>query len=221
MADSQPLLSLDWDPVAAEGLLRDVFGIVVDEVIWKGTSATEKVGPFSLLFLLINLVQNLTLSTRLLPRLYYRLTVCLRDWVLGLTVLIYHCSCVALSAHWWCLVPTEMSFGQQSIECLRAPRISQFSSEVCEWKEPEELKQLLDLELQSQGESQEQILERCRAVIRYSVKTCGSWLLVGGVFGVCTQLHSELPAPFSRSPSLLQPALLRVGSSCSGRAHCH
>ncbi|KAM5332673.1 cysteine sulfinic acid decarboxylase isoform 2-T8 [Glossophaga mutica] len=85
MAASQPLLSLDWDPVAAEALLRDVFGIVVDEVIWKGTSATEK---------------------------------------------------------------------------------------VCEWKEPEELKQLLDLELQSQGESQEQILERCRAVIRYSVKTC-------------------------------------------------
>ncbi|XP_011903507.1 PREDICTED: cysteine sulfinic acid decarboxylase isoform X2 [Cercocebus atys] len=45
------------------------------------------------------------------------------------------------------------------------------SQKVCEWKEPEELKQLLDLELRSQGESQEQILERCRAVIRYSVKT--------------------------------------------------
>lgn len=45
-------------------------------------------------------------------------------------------------------------------------------TEVCEWKEPEELKQLLDLELRSQGESQEQILERCRAVICYSVKTC-------------------------------------------------
>ncbi|XP_033722514.1 cysteine sulfinic acid decarboxylase isoform X2 [Tursiops truncatus] len=85
MADSQPLLSLDGDAVAAEALLRDVFGIVVDEVIRKGTSASEK---------------------------------------------------------------------------------------VCEWKEPEELKQLLDLELRNEGESQEQILERCRAVIRYSVKTC-------------------------------------------------
>ncbi|XP_059538986.1 cysteine sulfinic acid decarboxylase isoform X4 [Myotis daubentonii] len=85
MADSKPLPSLDWDPVAAEALLRDVFGVVVDEVIWKGTSASEK---------------------------------------------------------------------------------------VCEWKEPEELKQLLDLELRSQGESKEQILERCQAVIRYSVKTC-------------------------------------------------
>lgn len=27
MADSEPLLSLDGDPVAAEALLRDVFGI--------------------------------------------------------------------------------------------------------------------------------------------------------------------------------------------------
>ncbi|XP_024900995.1 cysteine sulfinic acid decarboxylase isoform X1 [Pteropus alecto] len=122
MADSKPLFSLDGDPVAAEALLRDVFGIVVDEVIRKGTSASEK---------------------------------------------------------------------------------------VCEWKEPKELKQLLDLELRSQGESQEKILERCRAVIRYSVKTCEPWVLVGRVSGVCTQLHSELPAPFSRSPSLLQPALLR------------
>ncbi|MBZ3872741.1 Cysteine sulfinic acid decarboxylase [Sciurus carolinensis] len=84
MADSKLLPSLDGDPVAVETLLQDVFGIVVDEAIRKGTSASEK---------------------------------------------------------------------------------------VCEWKEPEELKQLLDLELQSQGESQEQILERCRAVIRYSVKT--------------------------------------------------
>ncbi|GAB5573842.1 glutamate decarboxylase 1 isoform X2 [Prionailurus iriomotensis] len=84
MADSKPLFSLDGDPVAAEALLRDVFGIVVDEVIRKGTSASEK---------------------------------------------------------------------------------------VCEWKEPEELKRLLDLELRSQGEAPEQILARCRAVIRYSVKT--------------------------------------------------
>uniref|UniRef100_A0A8C8WKV8 Cysteine sulfinic acid decarboxylase n=1 Tax=Panthera leo TaxID=9689 RepID=A0A8C8WKV8_PANLE len=42
MADSKPLFSLDGDPVAAEALLRDVFGIVVDEVIRKGTSASEK-----------------------------------------------------------------------------------------------------------------------------------------------------------------------------------
>lgn len=51
MADSKPLLSRGGDPMAAEALLRDVFGIVVDEIIWKGTSASEKVGPFSRLFL--------------------------------------------------------------------------------------------------------------------------------------------------------------------------
>lgn len=134
MADSKPLLSLDGDPAAAEALLQDVFGIVVDEVIRKGTSASEK---------------------------------------------------------------------------------------VCEWKEPEELKQLLDLELRSEGESQEQILERCRAVIRYSVKTCGSWVPEGGVSGIHPQLHPEPPARFSRSPSFLQPALLRVGSPCPSWAHCH
>ncbi|XP_052605004.1 cysteine sulfinic acid decarboxylase isoform X1 [Peromyscus californicus insignis] len=84
MAASRPLTALDGDPMAVEALLRDVFGIVLDEAVRKGTSASEK---------------------------------------------------------------------------------------VCEWKEPEELKQLLDLELQSQGESRERILERCRAVIHYSVKT--------------------------------------------------
>ncbi|KAK2102109.1 hypothetical protein P7K49_019776 [Saguinus oedipus] len=84
MAASEALSSHAGDPVAVEALLQAVFGIVVDEAIQKGTSASEK---------------------------------------------------------------------------------------VCEWKEPEELKKLLDLELRSQGESQEQILDRCRAVIRYSVKT--------------------------------------------------
>ncbi|XP_049639385.1 cysteine sulfinic acid decarboxylase isoform X1 [Suncus etruscus] len=85
MADSAPLLSLAGDPMATETLLRSVFGMVLEEIVWKGTSTSEK---------------------------------------------------------------------------------------VCEWKEPEELRQLLDLELRSQGESQEQIVERCRDVIRYSVKTC-------------------------------------------------
>lgn len=84
MADAKQLPSLDGDPMAAEAWLRDVFEIIVEEAIRKGTRASEK---------------------------------------------------------------------------------------VCEWKEPEELKQLLDLELQSHGEAQEKILERCRAVIHYSVKT--------------------------------------------------
>lgn len=102
MADSKPLLSLDWDPVAAEALLRDVFGIVVDEVIWKGTSASEKVGLFSLFLLPISLAQNFAPPTRLLPRLYYCLTVYLRDYLPGLTVFIYPCSCVALKIFLTC-----------------------------------------------------------------------------------------------------------------------
>ncbi|XP_017291601.1 acidic amino acid decarboxylase GADL1 isoform X1 [Kryptolebias marmoratus] len=42
---------------------------------------------------------------------------------------------------------------------------------VCEWRSPEELKELLDLELRDQGESESKILKRCRDAIRYSVKT--------------------------------------------------
>lgn len=44
--------------------------------------------------------------------------------------------------------------------------------QVCEWKEPHELRELLDLELRSHGEPAGRLLERCRDIIRYSVKTC-------------------------------------------------
>uniref|UniRef100_UPI00398E89D4 cysteine sulfinic acid decarboxylase isoform X3 n=1 Tax=Pristiophorus japonicus TaxID=55135 RepID=UPI00398E89D4 len=42
---------------------------------------------------------------------------------------------------------------------------------VCEWKEPDELRDLLDLDLLDAGEPHEKLLERCQNVIRYSVKT--------------------------------------------------
>ncbi|XP_042279584.1 acidic amino acid decarboxylase GADL1-like isoform X1 [Thunnus maccoyii] len=42
---------------------------------------------------------------------------------------------------------------------------------VCEWCPPEQLKELLDLELRDRGEAESQILQRCRDAIRYSVKT--------------------------------------------------
>ncbi|NXN74555.1 CSAD decarboxylase, partial [Himantopus himantopus] len=45
------------------------------------------------------------------------------------------------------------------------------TEKVCEWKEPEELRELLDLELPSRGERPERLLERCRVVIQYSVRT--------------------------------------------------
>ncbi|KAM8862901.1 acidic amino acid decarboxylase GADL1-like isoform 2-T2 [Spinachia spinachia] len=42
---------------------------------------------------------------------------------------------------------------------------------VCEWKEPEELSGLLDLELRETGEPQERLLQRVKDVAKYSIKT--------------------------------------------------
>lgn len=46
-----------------------------------------------------------------------------------------------------------------------------FLLQVCEWKEPEELAQLLDLELRATGEPHQKLLERVRDVAKYSIKT--------------------------------------------------
>ncbi|NXN01916.1 CSAD decarboxylase, partial [Sylvia borin] len=45
------------------------------------------------------------------------------------------------------------------------------TQKVCDWKEPQELRELLDLELRSNGEGQERLLQRCRDVLRLSVRT--------------------------------------------------
>lgn len=45
------------------------------------------------------------------------------------------------------------------------------SRKVCEWKEPKDLAQLLDLELRETGESQHRVLQRVKDVAKYSVKT--------------------------------------------------
>ncbi|XP_043298873.1 acidic amino acid decarboxylase GADL1 isoform X1 [Cervus canadensis] len=50
-------------------------------------------------------------------------------------------------------------------------KATDISEKVCEWRPPEELKRLLDLELRDTGEPHHRLLERCRDVIRYSVKT--------------------------------------------------
>ncbi|MBN3321268.1 CSAD decarboxylase, partial [Atractosteus spatula] len=42
---------------------------------------------------------------------------------------------------------------------------------VCEWRDPEELRALLDLDLQETGESHGRLLQRVRDVAKYSVKT--------------------------------------------------
>lgn len=43
--------------------------------------------------------------------------------------------------------------------------------QVCDWKEPEELAWLLDLELRATGEPQHKLLERVKDVAKYSIKT--------------------------------------------------
>ncbi|KAF4803626.1 cysteine sulfinic acid decarboxylase [Turdus rufiventris] len=45
------------------------------------------------------------------------------------------------------------------------------TQKVCDWKEPQELRELLDLELRNDGEGQERLLQRCRDVLRLSVRT--------------------------------------------------
>ncbi|XP_030896786.1 acidic amino acid decarboxylase GADL1, partial [Leptonychotes weddellii] len=45
------------------------------------------------------------------------------------------------------------------------------NEKVCEWRPPEQLKQLLDLEMRDMGEPHHRLLELCQDVIRYSVKT--------------------------------------------------
>lgn len=42
---------------------------------------------------------------------------------------------------------------------------------MCEWQAPEALKQILDLEIRDAGESHQKLLQLCRDVIQYSVKT--------------------------------------------------
>lgn len=78
------------------------------------------------------------------------------------------------------------------------------SPQVCDWKEPQELRELLDLELRSSGELPERLLERCRDVIRYSVKTCEPR---------CSGFSPLLPVQPLCSP--VQPQLLPVQPLCS------
>lgn len=42
---------------------------------------------------------------------------------------------------------------------------------VCEWRAPETLKKILDLEMRDTGESHQKLLQLCQDVIQYSVKT--------------------------------------------------
>ncbi|KAG6920679.1 cysteine sulfinic acid decarboxylase [Chelydra serpentina] len=46
------------------------------------------------------------------------------------------------------------------------------AEKVCDWREPQDLQKILDLEMRSSGEPRQRVLALCRDVIRYSVKTC-------------------------------------------------
>ncbi|KAM7382401.1 hypothetical protein PAMP_002130 [Pampus punctatissimus] len=66
------------------------------------------------------------------------------------------------------------SFIQQSMTIIMEDAVKKATDvreKVCEWRFPEQLKELLDLELGDEGESESKILQRCRDAVRYSVKT--------------------------------------------------
>lgn len=49
--------------------------------------------------------------------------------------------------------------------------IRELLMQVCEWREPDSLALLLDLQLRDTGESQDRLLQRVRDVAKYSIKT--------------------------------------------------
>lgn len=68
----------------------------------------------------------------------------------------------------WCLKSHRCAvYREYSAECITPG----FFWQVCEWKEPEELSLLLDLELRATGEPRERLLQRVKDVAKYSIKT--------------------------------------------------
>ncbi|MED6267332.1 Acidic amino acid decarboxylase gadl1, partial [Characodon lateralis] len=66
------------------------------------------------------------------------------------------------------------NFIQQAMDMIIQEAVKKGTNvkeKVCEWRSPEQLKELLDLELKDTGESESKILQCCKDAIRYSVKT--------------------------------------------------
>ncbi|KAG7261519.1 hypothetical protein CRUP_003358 [Coryphaenoides rupestris] len=66
------------------------------------------------------------------------------------------------------------SFVQQAMTIIMdevVKKAGDARGKVCEWRSPEDLKELLDLELRDDGEAPAQTLQRCRDAISYSIKT--------------------------------------------------
>ncbi|XP_038130832.1 acidic amino acid decarboxylase GADL1-like [Cyprinodon tularosa] len=98
-------------------------------------------------------------------------------------------------------VAAAESFLQKSMAIILEDAVKKavdVRQKVCEWRSPEELKDLLDLELREDGESETKILQRCRDAIRYSVKTTHPHFF--------NQLYAGLE-PYSMAASFITEAL--------------
>lgn len=66
------------------------------------------------------------------------------------------------------------SFVQKGMQLIMEDAVikaTDLKEKVCEWRSPELLKELLDLELGDRGEPEDELLQRCKDVIKYSVKS--------------------------------------------------
>ncbi|CAL8337375.1 acidic amino acid decarboxylase GADL1 isoform X2 [Gadus morhua] len=71
-------------------------------------------------------------------------------------------------------LPETDSFVQQAMTLIMdevVRKAGHVSGKVCEWRSPEDLTKLLDLELGEAGQAPAQTLQHCRDAIHYSVKT--------------------------------------------------
>lgn len=81
--------------------------------------------------------------------------------------------------------------------------MQRFLLQVCEWKEPQDLAQLLDLELRETGEPQHRVLQRVKDVAKYSVKTSEAALRKSCVCADCSHTLTTALVFCFRSPTFL------------------
>ncbi|KAK0147655.1 Acidic amino acid decarboxylase GADL1 [Merluccius polli] len=71
-------------------------------------------------------------------------------------------------------LPATDSFVQEAMAIIMddvVRKAGDVRRKVCEWRSPEDLKELLDLALREEGEAPAETLQHCRDAIRYSIKT--------------------------------------------------
>ncbi|EPQ15031.1 Glutamate decarboxylase-like protein 1 [Myotis brandtii] len=85
------------------------------------------------------------------------------------------------------------------------------NEKVCEWQPPEQLKQLLDLEMRDTGEPHHRLLKLCRDVIHYSVKTSGS---VSNMYAMNLARYKYCPDIKEKGLSGLPRLILFTSAEC-------